>query len=190
MTNNDDLALKLKSAAESATKGSWRRTSTEFNGICVGPFSFTKEEVLARAAEKRDAIFISVANPVNILALLAERDADKKRIADYQHQLSRYSMSPGEADQRRCESRVVRDALGYCMDSENVAPVDLYLKIEELRQRIADLEARTVSVKLPKTIWYEHDDLARDVAVLEKRLVKKALREACAAAGIKLEVGE
>lgn len=82
MTNNEELALKLKSAAESATKGIWRRTSTEFNGICVGPFSFTKEEVLARAVEKRDAIFISVANPANILALLAERDADKKRIAE------------------------------------------------------------------------------------------------------------
>lgn len=82
MTNNDGLALKLKAAAESATKGIWRRTSTEFNGICVGPFSFTKEEVLARAVEKRDAIFISVANPANILALLAERDADKKRIAE------------------------------------------------------------------------------------------------------------
>lgn len=53
----------------------------------------------------------------------------------------------------------------------------------------SELEARTLTVKLPKTIWYEHDDLSRDVAVLEKRLVKKALREACAAAGTTLKVG-
>ncbi|HBQ3988303.1 hypothetical protein [Klebsiella pneumoniae] len=47
--------------------------------------------------------------------------------------------------------------------------------------RIAELESRTV--KLPPTFWYEHDDLSRDVPVLDKRLVKKMLREA----GIKVE---
>lgn len=58
-----------------------------------------------------------------------------------------------------------------------------------LRDRIDELEARTLTVMLPKTFWYEHDDLSRDVAVLEKRLVKKALHEACADAGITLVVG-
>ncbi|HHB7474726.1 TPA: hypothetical protein ACN7LM_004024 [Klebsiella pneumoniae] len=48
-------------------------------------------------------------------------------------------------------------------------------------KRIAELESRTV--KLPPTFWYEHDDLSRDVPVLDKRLVKKMLREA----GIKVE---
>ena len=52
---------------------------------------------------------------------------------------------------------------------------------EELQARIAELESRTV--KLPPTFWYEHDDLSRDVPVLDKRLVKKMLREA----GIKVE---
>ncbi|MEH0968324.1 ead/Ea22-like family protein, partial [Klebsiella pneumoniae] len=55
------------------------------------------------------------------------------------------------------------------------------MEIEALRQRIAELESRTV--KLPPTFWYEHDDLSRDVPVLDKRLVKKMLREA----GIKVE---
>ena len=49
--------------------------------------------------------------------------------------------------------------------------------------RIAELESRTV--KLPPTFWYEHDDLSRDVPVLDKRLVKTMLREA----GIKVEAG-
>jgi hypothetical protein len=48
-------------------------------------------------------------------------------------------------------------------------------------KRIAEMESRTV--KLPPTFWYEHDDLSRDVPVLDKRLVKKMLREA----GIKVE---
>lgn len=43
-------------------------------------------------------------------------------------------------------------------------------------ERIAELEARTVT--LPPTFWYEHDDLSRDIPVLDKRLVKKAIRAA------------
>ncbi|EBW8391906.1 ead/Ea22-like family protein [Salmonella enterica subsp. enterica serovar Florida] len=48
-------------------------------------------------------------------------------------------------------------------------------------KRIAELEAREVT--LPPTFWYEHDDLSRDVPVLDKRLVKKAIR----AVGIKVK---
>ncbi|MEX3022673.1 ead/Ea22-like family protein, partial [Kluyvera sp. STS39-E] len=45
----------------------------------------------------------------------------------------------------------------------------------ELGKYAGELESRTVTVKLPPTFWYEHDDLAREVPVLDKRLVKKAL---------------
>ncbi|WP_254053209.1 hypothetical protein [Klebsiella pneumoniae] len=58
---------------------------------------------------------------------------------------------------------------------------ELVEALEKAQQRIAELESRTV--KLPPTFWYEHDDLSRDVPVLDKRLVKKMLREA----GIKVE---
>ncbi|ECO0852260.1 ead/Ea22-like family protein [Salmonella enterica subsp. enterica serovar Newport] len=51
----------------------------------------------------------------------------------------------------------------------------------QFRQRIQELEAREVT--LPPTFWYEHDDLSRDVPVLDKRLVKKAI----CAAGIKVK---
>lgn len=40
-----------------------------------------------------------------------------------------------------------------------------------------------VEVELPPTFWYDHDDLPREVAVLNKQLVKKAIR----AAGIKVK---
>lgn len=52
----------------------------------------------------------------------------------------------------------------------------LKLELEIAEKRIAELEARTV--KLPPTFWYEHDDLSRDIPVLDKRLVKKAIRAA------------
>ncbi|ELP2191342.1 ead/Ea22-like family protein [Salmonella enterica subsp. enterica serovar Champaign] len=68
------------------------------------------------------------------------------------------------------------------LEHENVHYADAAeVEITALRQRIAELEARTVT--LPHTFWYEHDDLSRDIPVLDKRLVKKAIR----AAGIKVE---
>lgn len=49
-------------------------------------------------------------------------------------------------------------------------------ELEAAEHRIAELETRTV--QLPPTFWYEHDDLPRDIPVLSRRLVIKALREA------------
>lgn len=49
-------------------------------------------------------------------------------------------------------------------------------RAEAAEKRIAELEAREVT--LPPTFWYEHDELPREIPVLDKRLVKKALREA------------
>lgn len=49
-------------------------------------------------------------------------------------------------------------------------------ELEAAEKHIAELEAREVT--LPPTFWYEHDDLSRDVPVLDKRLVKKAIRAA------------
>lgn len=65
-----ELLQEIKTAAQNATPGPWRRASTLFNAIVYGPFSFTKEKVLANAAEKLDAIFIAAANPENVLLLI------------------------------------------------------------------------------------------------------------------------
>ncbi|EBI4373932.1 ead/Ea22-like family protein [Salmonella enterica subsp. salamae] len=63
----------LREVAEKATPGTWRRTSSLFNGITVTPFSLCGEEVtLAHTVEKRDAEFIAAANPRTMLALLDE----------------------------------------------------------------------------------------------------------------------
>ncbi|ELH0978666.1 ead/Ea22-like family protein [Salmonella enterica] len=63
------------------------------------------------------------------------------------------------------------------LEYENVHYTDAAeVEISALRQRIQELEAREVT--LPPTFWYEHDDLSRDVPVLDKRLVKKAIRAA------------
>ena len=106
MTNNDELALKMKAAANQRIDAdSWDSIDGRIERI--GRYKDTAETL----------------SPANILALLAERDADKKRIAE--------------------------------------------------------LEARTVSVP---TFEEYQPDIAREL--------QGAFRIACAAAGIKLEVGE
>lgn len=63
MTNNDEIALKLNGLARKAKFG-----------------HFDLQE------------FLTEANPANILALLAERDADKKLIADLEQKADIYDM--------------------------------------------------------------------------------------------------
>ncbi|WP_259469321.1 hypothetical protein [Salmonella enterica] len=83
----------------------------------------------------------NVAQDVHINQQQDRIDTLEKRNAELGGQLSRYSVSPGQADQRTCESRAVRDALGFGKDADNVAPIDLRERIDGMRARIAELEA-------------------------------------------------
>lgn len=76
-TNSDveKLIADMKGAALKATPGPWRRTSTQFNGITHGPFSFTKEDVLGYFAEKCNAMFVSECDPKNVIVLIAALEA-------------------------------------------------------------------------------------------------------------------
>lgn len=80
-TDITELAQSLKAAAEKATQGEWRRASTQFNGITATPFMLGRKEVMiAGASEKRDAEFIALANPANILALVETLEKAQQRI--------------------------------------------------------------------------------------------------------------
>ncbi|EJP5179444.1 ead/Ea22-like family protein [Salmonella enterica] len=94
---------------------------------------------------------------------------------------------------REAAERAIHDDWGYDTDifHEQVTPsVVLALLDENLQlQREKDaIEAVALALRddmrqarevtLPPTFWYEHDDLSRDVPVLDKRLVKKAIRAA------------
>lgn len=89
-TDITELAQSLKAAAEKATPGPWRRSSVRFNGITdiANPMEQGSKPHVANASEKRDAEFIALANPSNILALVEalekaqqyakERDAENQ----------------------------------------------------------------------------------------------------------------
>lgn len=152
MTNNDEMALKLKAAAK-------QRIDAE---SCDGV-----DGRIARIALHKDTA--KSFSPENILALLAERDADKKQLA---------AMSKAYLNLRRL--------------------TDVYLHAyEEAKASVAELEALTVSVKLPPNA---PENLASVLDGYEKWLVATTFRDtwnACLsevarvnAAGINLEVGE
>ncbi|ENY9399969.1 hypothetical protein ACF5F1_000587 [Salmonella enterica] len=79
------------------------------------------------------------------------------------------------------QARRTIEELTAVVGQRNGECVRLHSLLDAAEKRIAELEAREVT--LPSTFWYEHDDLSRDVPVLDKRLVKKAIR----AAGIKVK---
>ena len=145
MTNNDELAIKLKAAAEKALPAIQKYESGEIDG----------DDALEMLSDFTDAI-----KPANILALLAERDADKKRIKDL--------------EQSHCG--------GALMEREE-HHVDV---VNKLMERIAELEARTVRLNAADII-----NVAEGKNHAPGRMIPlDTLGDYCAAAGIKLEVGE
>ncbi|EBP0438866.1 ead/Ea22-like family protein [Salmonella enterica subsp. enterica] len=130
----------LREVAEKATPGTWRRTSSLFNGITVTPFSLCGEEVtLAHTVEKRDAEFIAAANPATMLALLDE-NIQLQREKDATEAVALALLDELEHYKSR-EERVTKLVL------DNSASWDaLYKKVEAAEKHIAELEARKVNL--------------------------------------------
>lgn len=124
-------------------------------------------------------------------ALIAEQD---KRLVDYAAIATKSATRVAELEKKTAflkEKLAQLTNFNPDWDMLEAATDSLREHMSELtaaNKRIAELEARTVTVKLPTTFWYEHDDLTRELAVLSKRQVKKSLKEAFDAAGINLTV--
>ncbi|MGU7159116.1 ead/Ea22-like family protein [Salmonella enterica subsp. enterica serovar Carrau] len=145
MSNIDKRALC--EVAEKATPGNWHRASSRFNGITVTPFSLCDEEVmLAHAVEKRDAEFIAAANPATMLALLDEnlqlqREKDAiEAVALALRDDMRQAREQLEAGWKQNATDVQIKAR-LCRESNS-----LHDRLREAEKRIAELEAREVSV--------------------------------------------
>ncbi|HFD7769988.1 TPA: hypothetical protein ACF54Y_005103 [Klebsiella variicola] len=96
-------------------------------------------------------------------------DILERRNAELGGELSRYSMSPGQADQRMCESRAARDALGFGKDADDVAPINLRERIDGMTARIAELESQL------KAAENNEIDACCHIAELESRTVSVKL---------------
>jgi hypothetical protein len=89
-----------------------------------------------------------------------ERDAWQRMSEQYKReayalaaQLSRHSMDAGHAEQRRAESRVVREALGFGADAEDVSPRDLLDALARLKAQWKAEGAHAVA----DSIRYEYE---------------------------------
>lgn len=159
------LAQRVKAAALKATPGTWRRASTQFNGITTTPFSLDgKEAMIASASEKRDAEFITAANPTNVLALVEALEAAEKRGTDMEVACELFAES-------------------------KLAQIKLEAALEKAQQRIAELEAS--HSKLRETLAGIHNTIRTDgsytplAAILNA--AKRAHEESAAAAGVAVD---
>ncbi|EOW1328393.1 ead/Ea22-like family protein [Klebsiella aerogenes] len=132
MTDITELAQSLKAAAEKATPGQWMRSSVQFNSITdiADPMEQGNKPHIANTSEKRDAEFIAMANPANVLALVEALEKAQ------------------QADEELC--KLLPPGVEYMdpPDGGDVTPLEgVRRMVADYRQRIAAPESRTVTVK-------------------------------------------
>ncbi|HED2411909.1 TPA: ead/Ea22-like family protein [Raoultella planticola] len=112
MTDITELAQRLKAAAEKATPGPWRRSSVRFNGITdiANPMEQGSKPHVANASEKRDAEFIALANPSNILALVEALEKAQRYIEELREWNAGLAQESHEYQQRIAELEPIRAA--------------------------------------------------------------------------------
>ena len=172
MTDITELAQSLKAAAEKATQGEWWADEVKNEGCygsgddCVEGFTSYaiygsdgqtlfdslnsdaaciceeydgEGHVAWDETAQRNAEFIAMANPANILALVEALEKAQQQMTE-------------------SENRVRKQNRHIC---------ELFDDNTALRKRIAELESRTVTVKLPQRLqpgadgwddWYVHSD--------------------------------
>lgn len=138
-TDITELAQSLKAAAEKATQGNWRAFQYHDGRCGIGGGHNDEIMVCEHISKERphDAMFIALAHPANVLALVEA--LEKAQPA----QPCEHSMFWDASGVRRCSKCDIPE-------HANVHYADAAeMEIAALRQRIAELESRTVTVKLP-----------------------------------------
>ncbi|HBZ7476243.1 TPA: ead/Ea22-like family protein [Klebsiella pneumoniae] len=152
MTDINELAQSLKAAAEKATQGNWRAFKYHDGRCGIGGGHHDEIMVCEHISKRRphDAEFIALANPANVLALVEALEKAQ------------------QVDEELC--KLLPPGVEYMdpPDGGDVTPLEgVRRMVADYRQRIAELESRTVTVKLPQRLqpgadgwddWYMHSD--------------------------------
>lgn len=182
MNDSTELAQRMKAAALNATGAHERlRVMPEGDLFDISLAEGTQLDADITALNS----FHDEATPANVLALVEALEASQSENERMYKTLSERNGEPVEGLVKRVAeletySKTTLEFREAALNENR----HLKLELEIAEKRIEELEARTV--KLPPTFWYEHDDLSRDIPVLDKRLVKKAIR----AVGIQVIEGE
>ena len=171
MTKNDELAIKSEERIKAIANGA-QMLMGESRQLAAAALYWKEQALIATDAFQQSGIK-QVKAEDKIEVLLAERDADKKRI--------------DETDEALCK---LLTGVQYMdpPDGGQVEPLEQVARmVEDYRQRIAELEARELDLIVPPRRCFDYAALA----VQERdEQWHKALHDACKRGGIKLEVGE
>lgn len=130
MTDITELAQSLKAAAEKATPGNWRAFKYHDGRCGIGGGHNAEIMVCEHISKERphDAMFIALANPANILALVEALEKAQ------------------QVDEELC--KLLPPGVEYMdpPDGGDVTPLEgVRRMVADYRKRIADLESRTVT---------------------------------------------
>ena len=168
MTDITELAQSLKAAAENAGADCWqaKKISGDFYVIRKGSYKrecgYTTYQPIAEIDHKPTRDYVAMANPTNILALVEALEKAQQQTTE-------------------SENRVRKQNRHIC---------ELFDDNTALRQRIAGLESRTVTVKLPDINEYlaeVHDKTLNQAFRLLAEGVRAGDVAAMRDAGIKVE---
>ncbi|MDX4796958.1 ead/Ea22-like family protein [Klebsiella pneumoniae] len=215
MTDITELAQSLKAAAEKATQGNWRAFQYHDGRCGIGGGHHDEIMVCEHISKERphDAMFIALANPANVLALVEalEKAQQYAKERDEENQDLMLTIGRFRVEREGLEAiRAAAEKLVRCkgryhseqnyralaalfgvktpdlppLEHENVHYADAAeMEIEALRQRIAELESRTVKLPDLRQIVSGDRYVWSDGVYNYSQDVKVAL----AAAGIKVE---
>lgn len=138
MTDITELAQSLKAAAEKATPGEWvyfpKNTSIEYDvgsDESQGSILYVDSGDFTQAQTDRNGEFIALANPANILALVEALEKAQ------------------QVDEELCKLLPLGAEYMDPPDGGDVEPIEQVRRmVADYRQRIAELESRTVTVNL------------------------------------------
>ncbi|MGY1597953.1 ead/Ea22-like family protein [Klebsiella pneumoniae] len=105
MTDITELAQSLKAAAEKATQGNWRAFQYHDGRCGIGGGHHDEIMVCEHISKERphDAMFIALANPANVLALVEALESEKRICATWRKIAESTGEKLEKAQQRNAE---------------------------------------------------------------------------------------
>ncbi|WLX14220.1 ead/Ea22-like family protein [Klebsiella pneumoniae] len=159
MTDITELAQSLKAAAEKATQGNWRAFQYHDGRCGIGGGHNDEIMVCEHISKERphDAMFISLANPANVLALVEALEKAQRANAAQDDHINQQQDRIDQLEKGHQEAAKQINSWRR-MAKQNIAEREKDIaELDAARQRIAELESRTV--KLPDGWQFEECEI-------------------------------